>query len=230
MNVQTLISTAKELNEVLGLDPAINLKASEAVLKAKIREAAELLTPDDAVTEETTKVLQELGVWIDKDKTEEAEEIPEEKEDEEIKELSLAEEINAAENLKQLKDLVKITEELKFARNVLTKFSTTDGLKIFLLESLSKKEDANAKPTKEVSQKEKGEPGKPGIIASIVEMVEKSGKKGVTKAEILDELIKRFPDRSEDSMRNTINVQVPARVNKEKFPVKKLEGDRYCKA
>lgn len=87
------------------------------------------------------------------------------------------------------------------------------------------------KPTKKGKKPEKaGEPGKPGIIATIAEMIEKSGKKGVTKAEILAELMERFPNRPEQSMKNTINVQVPARIQKEKFPLKKLEGGYYAKA
>lgn len=78
--------------------------------------------------------------------------------------------------------------------------------------------------------KKAGAEGKPGIIATIVSMIEGSGKKGVTKAEILAELMEQFPERPEQSMKNTINVQVPARINKEKFPLKKIEGDRYVKA
>ena len=75
-----------------------------------------------------------------------------------------------------------------------------------------------------------GEPGKPGIIATIVSLIEKSGKKGITKDAILAELKEQFPDRDEASMKNTINVQVPARIGKEKFPVSKLEGGLYYKS
>lgn len=78
--------------------------------------------------------------------------------------------------------------------------------------------------------KKAGGEGSLGIIGTIVKMIEDSGKKGVTKAEILAELKEQFPDRNEQSMKNTINVQVPARINKEKFTLKKLEGDRYAKA
>ena len=78
--------------------------------------------------------------------------------------------------------------------------------------------------------KKAGGEGSLGIIGTIVKMIEDSGKKGVTKAEILAELKEQFPDRNEQSMKNTINVQVPARINKEKFALKKLEGDRYVKA
>ena len=96
----------------------------------------------------------------------------------------------------------------------------------------SAKEEKTEKEDKPKGKKPEkaGEPGKPGIIQTIVNAIEKSGKKGVTKEELLETLKEEFPDRNEQSMKNTINVQVPARINKEKFPLKKLEGGRYAKA
>lgn len=78
-------------------------------------------------------------------------------------------------------------------------------------------------------KKEKG-PKRPGVIATIVRVIEDSGDKGVSKEEILDELVKVFPDRSRRSMGNTVNVQVPTRINKERFPLEKLEDGRFRKA
>src|SRR5690606_25469776 len=80
-------------------------------------------------------------------------------------------------------------------------------------------------------KKEKGDSGtgkKKGIISTIVSLIEEAGEKGITKEEILDHLIKVFPDKNPVSMKNTVNVQVPNRISKECFPVKKL-GDRYYK-
>lgn len=101
----------------------------------------------------------------------------------------------------------------------------------------SSKKDSKESEKEEPAPKKKGkkpekagEPGKPGIIATIVKVIEDSGKKGATKEEILEVLKEDFPDRNEESMKNTINVQVPARINKEKFALKKLEGNRYAKA
>jgi hypothetical protein len=91
-------------------------------------------------------------------------------------------------------------------------------------------EEAPAPKKKGKRPEKAGEPGKPGIIATIAKLIEDSGKKGVTKDEILETLKEEFPDRNEQSMKNTINVQVPARINKEKFALKKLEGNRYAKA
>lgn len=95
-----------------------------------------------------------------------------------------------------------------------------------------KEEKGKEKPAAEKKGpiKKAGGEGSLGIIGTIVKCIEDSGKKGVTKAEILAELLEQFPDRNEQSMKNTINVQVPARINKEKFALKKIEGDRYVKA
>lgn len=73
-------------------------------------------------------------------------------------------------------------------------------------------------------------PAGPGVIATIVSLIEGAGKKGVTKEEILTVLTKAFPDRKVESMKNTINVQVPNRISKERFPIEKINGDRYRKA
>lgn len=90
-------------------------------------------------------------------------------------------------------------------------------------------EDEEEGAEKEEEEEIKTEPQKKsGVIASIAEMIEKAGEKGITKEEILTNLVKRFPERQEKSMKNTINVQVPNRINREKFKVEKV-GDRYRK-
>jgi hypothetical protein len=63
-----------------------------------------------------------------------------------------------------------------------------------------------------------------------VSIIEGAGKKGVNKKEILEQLVELFPDRSEKSMGTPIQVQVPGRISKEKWPVKWLEGGRFAKA
>ena len=71
---------------------------------------------------------------------------------------------------------------------------------------------------------------KPGIISTIVQLIEKAGKEGITKEAILAGLVKEFPEREAKSMKNTINVQVPARINKERFKVENLGNGLYRKA
>lgn len=192
LSEKALRAAAKEVNEVVGVEPPINTKAPVAELIAKLKEAKEkVIDPaQDEFTEATQAVLDEL-----EDDVEEVPPVPKRK-----PKPAPVEEDEAPEE-----------EAEEEAETTAKKAPKKEG-------------------KKGTAPKKAGEPGKPGIIATIVSLVEGSGKKGITKAEILAELVANFPDRSEDSMKNTINVQVPARINKEKFPVKKLEGDRYCKA
>jgi len=62
-------------------------------------------------------------------------------------------------------------------------------------------------------KKEKKAKG-PGVISTIEEVLRKG--KPVTKEQILEVLVKRFPGRDSGSMVKTINVQVPNRIAKEK--------------
>ena len=65
-------------------------------------------------------------------------------------------------------------------------------------------------------KKGKGEPKGPGVISTIFSLVSQSGKKGISKQEILDKLIELFPDRATEGMNKTIGVQLPGRMSKEK--------------
>lgn len=58
-------------------------------------------------------------------------------------------------------------------------------------------------------------PSAPGVISSILDILKKSPK-GVTKDEILAELVILFPERPKDGMFKTIGVQLPSRLSKEK--------------
>ena len=95
-----------------------------------------------------------------------------------------------------------------------------DGVKDSLSES-TKKTLAALKPAKPAAKKGGGggkakTPRGEGVIATIAEILKKAPKAGVTKAEIVAELSKRFPDRAPDSMTRTVNVQVPGRISREK--------------
>ena len=91
-------------------------------------------------------------------------------------------------------------------------------------------EPAPAKKAAEVKKPatKKGDK-KPGVIATIVEAIEGSGKKGISKEELLEVLEEAFPDRVSESMKKTINVQVPGRISREKFEIEKLENGNFKK-
>lgn len=91
----------------------------------------------------------------------------------------------------------------------------------------AKPEKAKKKGTRPMSA---GGEGKPGIIATIQECLTKASKETpVTKDAILNKLVKRFPDRDPDAMKNTINIQVPNRMRTDKKLniVKTAEGGYY---
>jgi hypothetical protein len=74
---------------------------------------------------------------------------------------------------------------------------------------------ANSGQKKKGSKEEKAK--KPGVIATILSILQNaSAKKPVKKEEILTQLVAKFPDRPEGSMRSTINIQVPSRLRVEK--------------
>ncbi len=55
-----LVEVAKELNKVLGLEPEINVRQGLEKLKEEVVVAADLLEPEDELSSETLKVIEEL--------------------------------------------------------------------------------------------------------------------------------------------------------------------------
>lgn len=174
------------------------------------------------------------------------------KKDEKDDTSTLVEDIKAASRLRDLKDIATEYDQFKAIRGKLSSFKTVDDLREEMLGVLTGKEEAPApvekpgkdssgrkekveNPTKEKTpkepkeKKEKGKKG-PGIIETIAHTIEKAGKKGVSKEDILKVLVEKFPDKEEKSMKATINVQVPGRISKERFPVKKVGEANYAKA
>jgi len=60
MKAEELINAAEELNEVLGLDPAIDTSQDLEKLKEEVSEAAELVEPEDDLSAETIEVIDNL--------------------------------------------------------------------------------------------------------------------------------------------------------------------------
>lgn len=90
---------------------------------------------------------------------------------------------------------------------------------------LSAAKDELKKLTGKKSSEKKG----PGVISTIFTLVSDSGKSGISKPEILAKLVEMFPDRAEDGMEKTINVQLPSRMSKERgVVIKKLEDGNFA--
>ena len=82
---EDLIKAAKELNDVLGLDPQIKTgkKVTEEELSEQILEAAELILPEDDISDETMQVIKILkGEIVEEQDEEEVNDELEEDEDE----------------------------------------------------------------------------------------------------------------------------------------------------
>lgn len=237
-----LVNAAKTLNDLLGLEPEIDVKAKPPELTEKLKTAAGMLEPEDALPDDVKETLIAIEAieGEEPEKTEpEQEEKPKEEKTETPEDL-----VGLIEGTAKLAALKKIVNDFadQFG-NLCDKLDEYKGLagpkalKADMLTALgadgsSDKKDKEPKPKKDAKGEgtrsaSKGK--KPGIINTIVETIEKSGKKGVTKDEILNALKETFPDRDEKSMKNTINVQVPNRITKEKFKVVKTEDGRYFK-
>ena len=238
---QDLIKVAKELNEVLGLEPAINLKADEETLKNKLEEAFELIDPkEDEFTEFTQQVIDQFNTSGEILTEEVKEEVKEEVvfASKEAKRVFLFKEIKKATNMmpipavNHLKILVTTYEEFEsLLPNLTGKFNVTTMIED-MYRALGSEDKIVEKPAKKekFAKKEKKEK-KVGIVATIVECVENADKKeGVSKEEVLTVLKQRFPERNETSMWSTVKLHIPYLITKERWEVKKLENGNFCKA
>lgn len=112
MKISEIKKAAKELNELLGIEPPIDVKLKTDVLLEKIKEAAELLEDgeDEDLSKSTQSILKQLSA-------------PDEEENDEDKEdnvpafddLSVGEQIEEGD-LDQLKTLVKAEDTFKELR------------------------------------------------------------------------------------------------------------------
>lgn len=70
---KTLVAVAKDLNDVMELDPAIDIKQEAKKLQPDVIEAAGQLEPDDELKASTVKTLEKLGVELPEEAEEEEE-------------------------------------------------------------------------------------------------------------------------------------------------------------
>lgn len=172
ISLEDLISLAREMNDIMKLAPAIDVKEGDFdVLKAAVMEncyddAGCQIYETDEFTASSWATLKTLGI------------IP-------VNEDGVSQPTSPAPK-----------EEKKGKGN---------------------KKEKTEKPAKKEKAPKKGKaenaPKGPGVIKSIVAAIKDDGP--ITKEEILDKLVKLFPDRDAEAMKKTINVQVPNRINKE---------------
>ena len=98
---------AEELNEVLGLEPEIELEQDSGTLKEEVIAGAELVEPDDELSDETIKVVEALqrgGEIVDGDEYEEEDE-------EEVEEEDLVEDEDEDEEEEVEETVTKVVEK-----------------------------------------------------------------------------------------------------------------------
>lgn len=112
---EDLIKAAKELNDVLGLDPQIKTgkKVTEKELSEQILEAAELILPEDGISEETMRVIKLLKGESVEDEEDEEVEADKELEDEEEEELEEDTEVEELEEVEEDEDSETEKEEVE---------------------------------------------------------------------------------------------------------------------
>jgi len=250
--MKNLIKVANELQKVMDFEeggPPVD--GTEEELTKWVEEAVDEIDYEtDKFSESAIGYLIGMGLWRGPVVEEEEPEVEEAEVVEDVSD-NLVDQVKAAGTMRDLKIICKDLDEFKSIRGQVTKYKTMKELREVMLGMLDPTEEVEPTPKAKAEKKpvEKKEPTakkepvikkepavkketakkSPGIIATIVSLIEKSGKKGITKDEIHEQLVTLFPDRDEKSMRSTINVQVPNRVSKEKFPVEKLESGCYRK-
>ena len=111
---EDLIKAAKELNDILGLDPQIKTgkKVTDKELIDQLLEAADLILPEDDISDETMKVIKILkGEAVDDEDIEEPDDVNDEVEEEE--ELEEDTEIEELEEVEEDEDSETDEEEVE---------------------------------------------------------------------------------------------------------------------
>jgi hypothetical protein len=191
INEKSMRAAAKELNDVLGLDPVIDTKAKLAIVTDGVKSALPLIDPkNDEFTDATQAVIDELNGGEEDEPEEEAPKkkgkkpapVEEEEEDEpEAEEDSLIDQVNAAPlKLSVMTAFVKENAELKPLVKKLATFEKASVLKAAILALLTPdEEEEEEEEEEEVAPVKKGK--KPAKDEEEEEEEEAPKKKGTGK-------------------------------------------------
>lgn len=134
---------------------------------------------------------------------------------------------------KAIKEAVQKNDKKELVPYIADEVKATEEERIEILKTPVEEFESLAKITRTVTAKatvKKVQTTKgPGVIASIVKLIEASERKGTSKAEILEQLCIIFPEHLAIKLKSTINTQLGGRINKERFPLEKLEGGFFRK-
>ena len=177
MEREILVAAAKELNDVLGLSPAMNLKASKKELLKQFKANLEEILPEDTFSKETTKVITHF-----KNK---AKKVEDEVEDEQ------EEEITSTKEMKNIR--IKQEEvEVQVAEREVVDFE--ESFDKALEEEMKGPKKKTLKQKKEAEKSEQAKVAKALVLekrAFVAALIEEGTH---TKAEIMDLTIAKYPD------------------------------------
>ncbi len=138
--LKQLQAAAKELNDLFGLKPAIDVTLSADEMVPFIQKAIEMVEPQDEFSTVTQKVIDELKALVDE------EEVVEET----VEAIPLETQVEDAETITELKSIVKNNDEFVSLRKGLGAKINLDDLREEMLDILDEAEAAKkpaAKPT-----------------------------------------------------------------------------------
>jgi len=175
MEREILVAAAKELNDVLGLSPAINLKAPKKELLKQFKANLEEILPEDTFSKETTKV---INYFKNKAKKVEVEDEQEE-------------EITSTKEMKNIRIKQEEVEAQVAEREVVDFEESFDKA---LEEEMKGPKKKTLKQKKEAEKREQAKANKLLVLEKRAFVAELIKANKFTKAEIMEKALSAYPD------------------------------------
>lgn len=177
MEREILVAAAKELNDVLGLSPAINLKAPKKELLKQFKANLEEILPEDTFSKETTKVINYF-----KNKAKKVEDEVEDKQEEEI---------TSTKEMKNIRIKQEEVEAQVAEREVVDFEESFDKA---LEEEMKGPKKKTLKQKKEAERREQAKANKLLVLEKRAFVAELIKANKFTKAEIMEKALRAYPD------------------------------------
>ena len=179
MEREILVAAAKELNDVLGLSPAMNLKASKKELLKQFKANLEEILPEDTFSKETTKVITHF-----KNKAKKVEDEVEVEDEQE-------EESTSTKEMKNIR--IKQEEvEVQVAEREVVDFE--ESFDKALEEEMKGPKKKTLKQKKEAEKSEQAKANKMLVLEKRAFVAELIKANKFTKAEIMEKALIVYPD------------------------------------
>ena len=179
MEREILVAAAKELNDVLGLSPAINLKAPKKELLKQFKANLEEILPEDTFSKETTKVITHF-----KNKAKKVEDEVEVEDQQE-------EEITSTKEMKNIRIKQEEVEAQVAEREVVDFEESFDKA---LEEEMKGPKKKTLKQKKEAEKREQAKANKLLVLEKRAFVAELIKANKFTKAEIMEKALIVYPD------------------------------------